>query len=309
MELTRPLLDRSKGELLRFAQARGIIFREDATNASLDMQRNRIRKELLPLLRANYQTAIDKTIGRAVEILTDEADVLSELAEMWLKDSRARLTRRRKSMLPKVGGWLQMFETMPVGLQRRCIRLQLVKMGIAPEFELVEFLRRSTGERIMVGKEGLPVSVSRDTCGLLKTHRAKVERRGFKSGCATATLKERGSVLFGDLEVSWVIGPAKRRRDWKARNYEVFDADLVGEAVCLRHWQAGDRFQPIGMRNRVKLQDFFTNEKVPAEERRRLVLGTTSSGEIFWVEKMRISDRFKLTERTIRCLHWYWKRP
>jgi tRNA(Ile)-lysidine synthase len=82
----------------------------------------------------------------------------------------------------------------------------------------------------------------------------------------------------------------------------------VGSAVILRHWQPGDRFQPIGMSCSVKLQDFFTNQKVPREKRHRLIVGATVQGEIFWVEGMRISERFKLSGDTNRRLQWVWKR-
>ena len=50
--LVRPLLDATKDELRGFARENKIRFREDATNASLDMPRNRVRNELLPLLHA-----------------------------------------------------------------------------------------------------------------------------------------------------------------------------------------------------------------------------------------------------------------
>ena len=59
----------------------------------------------------------------------------------------------------------------------------------------------------------------------------------------------------------------------------------------------------------VKLQDLFTNLKVPAGRRRELMVATTAAGELFWVEEVRIAERFKLSKGTIRRLHWRWKRP
>jgi hypothetical protein len=58
----------------------------------------------------------------------------------------------------------------------------------------------------------------------------------------------------------------------------------------------------------VKLQDFFTNQKVPRDRRRHLLVAATAKGEVFWVEGMRIAERFKLTKPTIRRLQWRWKR-
>ncbi|HTA30404.1 MAG TPA: tRNA lysidine(34) synthetase TilS, partial [Candidatus Cybelea sp.] len=91
-------------------------------------------------------------------------------------------------------------------------------------------------------------------------------------------------------------------------NMECFDADKVGARVWLRHWQPGDRFQPIGMKSARKLQDLFTNLKVPRDERHRRVVATTSRGEVFWVEGLRMAEGFKLEPGTIRRLKWRWKR-
>jgi tRNA(Ile)-lysidine synthase len=89
---------------------------------------------------------------------------------------------------------------------------------------------------------------------------------------------------------------------------ELFDADKVGSQVVLRHWAPGDRFQPIGLHGSVKLQDFFTNNRVSRGLRHKLLLATTAEGEVFWVEGMRIAERFKLTNCTTRRLNWSWQR-
>jgi tRNA(Ile)-lysidine synthase len=60
--LVRPLLGVTKAELREFARENKIRFREDATNALLAAPRNRIRNELLPLLRKKYQPGLAKTV-------------------------------------------------------------------------------------------------------------------------------------------------------------------------------------------------------------------------------------------------------
>jgi hypothetical protein len=59
----------------------------------------------------------------------------------------------------------------------------------------------------------------------------------------------------------------------------------------------------------VKLQDLFTNQKIPKSERHGLVVAATAAGEIFWVEQLRISERFKLSSTSNRRLLWRWNRP
>ena len=62
------------------------------------------------------------------------------------------------------------------------------------------------------------------------------------------------------------------------------------------------------MARAVKLQDLFTNAKVPASERRRRLLAETADGRIFWVEGLRIAEPFKLTATTRKELIWRWRR-
>ena len=89
---------------------------------------------------------------------------------------------------------------------------------------------------------------------------------------------------------------------------EYFDADKVGARICLRHWQPGDRFHLIGGAAATKLQDIFTNLKVPARRTPPPRAWRHRRGEIFWVEGLRIGEGFKLDKTTVRRLNWRWQR-
>jgi len=110
--------------------------------------------------------------------------------------------------------------------------------------------------------------------------------------------------------VKWNFDSKKdfRRASGKT-NGEFFDAAKIGNKITLRHWMAGDRFRPIGLNSAAKLQDLLTNAKIPREKRHKLIVATTSSGKIFWVEGLRIAEDFKLTPDTNRRLVWRWRRP
>src|SRR5205814_778887 len=88
IDLVRPLLDQPKSALFEYAAEKGIRFREDATNACLDIQRNRIRHELLPLLRRKYQPALDKTIFRVMAIVGAETEFVAQAAREWFEHNR-----------------------------------------------------------------------------------------------------------------------------------------------------------------------------------------------------------------------------
>jgi len=119
-----------------------------------------------------------------------------------------------------------------------------------------------------------------------------------------------GEAVFDGVTIGWKTQAGKSVGRPKPRaGCEIFDANKVGSPILLRHWQPGDRFQPIGMAAAVKLQDLFINQKVPRTRRHELVVAATAKREVFWVEGLRISERFKLTEGTNRRLQWRWQRP
>jgi tRNA(Ile)-lysidine synthase len=287
-DLVRPLLDVPRAELQQFAVERKLAFREDASNTSVDILRNRIRHRLLPLLQREFQPAIARTVTRLMDIIGAEAAFARAAAESWLG------RKRRPS-----------FKTLPTAVQRTAVRLQLLERGIVPDFDLAESLVDVPNRAVSIGMD---VAVWRNESGLV--HVAETKPLRFSPRSHVLKLKGRaGECVFGDLHFQWKL--ARKRGASLSRRIaarEFFDADRVGAAVTLRHWQPGDRFQPIGLAQPAKLQDLLTNARIAPARRRELALAATADGGIFWVEGLRIGEAFKLTGATIRRLQWRWRR-
>ncbi len=324
VRLVRPLLDQTKAALRSFASETELRFREDATNALLEFQRNRIRHELLPLLKEKYQPALERMIRRVMSILGAETECIGQAAEEWLAKNTggSAAGKSRKKRLESAAE--SPFPELPVAVQRRCLQRQLLQSGIVADFDLVERLRLFSNKAVSVslgcvagsGQGGAGpaperrVFVTRTPAGQVLLRHSASAHLPFQAGTLELDLGEtRGEAVFDGLNVTWKIaasrtltppGPAKGR--------EVFDAAVVGARVVLRHWRPGDRFQPIGLDRAVKLQDLFTNKRVPAPIRRRLVVAVGPGEELFWVEGLRISEHFKVTKGTKQRLMWRWER-
>ena len=184
--------------------------------------------------------------------------------------------------------------------------LQLLERKVGTDFDLVETLRLNAGNYVSISEHG---SVARDEQG--KIHLRTLDAADFKSAAVEKTFKlqgRRGEILFDGLKISWSKTSGKGDQITQKENCECFDAGKIGETVFLRHWKTGDRFQPIGMTLPVKLQNLFTNLKIPRAERHARWVATTERGELFWVEGLRISERFKLDKESRRRLKWKWQR-
>lgn len=324
--LVRPLLEFSKAEIAAFAREMRLRFRADASNASTEFDRNWVRLKLLPLLRER-QPAVGKTILRAMQIAGAEGEFSTQFAEAWLKRAEAntssdaqmsslgfqmgrthvRSYENRGAGL--VGGLPGGFSELPVAVQRQIVQLQLRGLGVEPDFQLVETLRRRANQPVSVGRgveivcdpEGR-VCRTPDASAKFMSGRRVVEILTPKSG------SRQRSLAFGKLRLTWKV--VRRPRHFVPKREpgrEVFDADQVGERFVLRHWRPGDRFQPIGLPSATKLQDWFTNRKVPLARRRAVVLAETERGEVFWVQGERIGETCKVTFKTRRLLEIHWK--
>jgi len=289
VDLVRPLLEQPKSALRAYAKEEGLHFREDASNAVLEMKRNRVRHQLLPLLARQYQPAVGEVVRRAMKLLEGETDFVRQAAAGWLN------ARRREP-----------FTRLHPAVQRQVIQRQLIRLGIGPTFELVEQLRTRAGGTVSTGPDGL---VRRGNDGLIE--RAAPVKPAFRSEERRLDLANPVRLAsFGGLEVRWSLirASSKRGHPRFGSGFEYFDVNKVGSSITLRHWRAGDRFQPIGVRSAVKLQDLFTNARIPRVERRHRVMAVTGDGVVFWVEGLRIGERFKLDNDTTTRLKWRWQR-
>ncbi|MBI3192744.1 MAG: tRNA lysidine(34) synthetase TilS, partial [Pedosphaera parvula] len=291
LRLIRPLLDVRKEQLAAYAGRQGIAFREDASNASLDHLRNRVRHELLPVIVQQFGPETVSTILRTMTIIGAETECVETTARKWLAG------RREES-----------FDRLPVAVQRQCLLLQLRQLGVAPKFDLIESLRQFVRKPVMTAPGH---SLIRSEAG--EIHRQDVRRESFDPGEVVVELDAKsGQRTLGDVTFRWkveCVEPSVAAKQGRAKpGCEYFDAAKLGDSLRLRHWRRGDRYQPIGMKHEVKLQDVFINRKIPRARRHELVVATTEAGRIFWVEGLRISEEFKLDNHTTSRLKWQWLR-
>ena len=287
--LVRPLLGMHRAEIVAYAEEQGITHREDASNKNTHFLRNRVRHELLPQLTEQFGTSVSRQIVKAMQVAGDEADCIDDFAAAWLGQAESP------------------FDQLPAAVQRQVVQRQLFPLGVEPSFNLVEALRAEAdrvieiapGKRLQRNADGrveLAPSVGEPEFSLTKLEI-------FLEGQA-------GEAEFGGLKIRWerlTGGLVKWHELGQVENREVFDAEVIGRAITLRHWQPGDRFQPIGQAGSTKLQDLFVNQKIAKAERHRLVLAEAAAGLLFWVQHFRIADPFKVTESTDGLLLFSWR--
>ncbi|WP_107668894.1 tRNA lysidine(34) synthetase TilS [Cyanothece sp. BG0011] len=130
ISLVRPLLKVSRPETLAFCQQFNLQIWEDAVNANLDYARNRIRQQLLPYLKDNFNPNVESTLSQTSEVLKAESNYLEAEANKIL----IAAFNNSKQVLNR-----DILKPIPLALQRRVIRQFLQKIMIkTPNFEQIE---------------------------------------------------------------------------------------------------------------------------------------------------------------------------
>jgi tRNA(Ile)-lysidine synthase len=80
------------------------------------------------------------------------------------------------------------------------------------------------------------------------------------------------------------------------------DYDLLVLSVDDRSWKIGDSFYPLGMDGRKKLSDFFINKKISLFEKENIPILVNGNGDILWLAKYRMDNRYKITSNTKKVL-------
>lgn len=292
--IVRPLIDSTRHEVLAHLESRGLSYRVDSSNFKPSHLRNRIRLELLPLLKG-YQPRIVETLGHVADVMRADEEWFSREAEDWVKREgqggddgviNVRLDRFSSLSRPFKIRVVRALLTRAGGSLRRISRKHLeavaaLSSGERPQAEL--HLPRGLRVRKAYGL----LSFSPAPKGEPSDFMVRLETTGLREveeiGCAVLIEREGGPV------------------DFKGRGQDprtaFLDADKLSFPLVLRNFRPGDRMVPLGMEGRKKIKDLFIERKVPLEERRRVPI-LTHQGRPVWVCGLKIDDRYKVTPRT-----------
>lgn len=278
-KIVRPLLFATKAEISAYAKKQKLEFRGDSSNASDDYLRNKIRHHLIPLLK-ELNPSIESTLEAEAARLHDVETVYKKA----VAKARKRLLAEEKNVTS--------------------ISIHKLKKLAPLQTYLYEFLKpfHFNGDAVKGIIAALDAESGRQFFS--ETHRLVKDRDALLIEPLTKTEKEISiskkdvSVALGESTFQWQI--AEKKADFKIPSSKLkaaLDADKIGFPLILRKWRKGDTFQPIGMKGKKKLSDFFIDEKVSLIEKEQVWL-LVSGGQIVWVMGHRPDERFKITAST-----------
>jgi tRNA(Ile)-lysidine synthase len=290
--LIRPLLDSTRAELRAFLEEKGESWHEDSTNADWANPRNRMRHDVLPVLRAHFNPRVDAALARTADILRED--------HAWLVEMAGEAARKIVSQSDgRVSVNLAALNGLPAALARRVAlkALETANPGRSYGLEEADSIRLVTAGEALPELAGVRMERSGENVVIQKRGNRRPVIEGFE-----LALPVPG--LVTDPGGSWEIAaegpltsPAPLEAALGASRVAV-DAQRLSGALHVRSRRPGDRLQPLGMTGRKKVQDVLVDRKVPRDERDMVPIITDMTGRIVWVAGHVLDEGFRVTPRT-----------
>ena len=276
--IIRPLLIFSRDEILAYAQDNQISWREDSSNASDKYFRNKLRHNIIPILKElnpSLLSSFENTITHLQQAQT--------LVEDASKMVYAKVVSEHENQIKIAIDKLLEFHNYKAYLYQ-----WLHCYGFSAWEDIYELLEAQSGKKVFSKTHVL--LKDRDSLILYKipqTDDAEVfliekNQKEVKiplklSICAVDTLSNQPSnTIFADEEK--LVFP-----------------------LTIRKWKEGDEFYPFGMTGKKKLSKYFKDEKLSLYDKSNTWL-LCSNNQIVWVIGKRQDDRFKITETTTKII-------
>ncbi len=292
----RPLLNLSRHEIEHYAAENKIKYRIDSSNWELKYKRNRIRHELIPYIKRQFNPKINQVLIRSGEIFRETENYLMHQAAEALQ--KCLISSKSNEFILHLPPFLN---TISI-LQQYIIFNILEKLGMQKNLLRYQSMDRiiklaqegKSGNRVQIGDDW-EVVISRDE---FVFHQRVAENFMIEVKVDETYFLFRGEVTFR----TEIVEPSENIPEFSTDpTVEYIDFDKIKLPLYLRNPQKGDKFRPLNMRGEKKLSDFFIDEKVPNYLRGRVPVLECRDG-IIWVCGYRIDDRYKISRNTKQIL-------
>jgi tRNA(Ile)-lysidine synthase len=302
--LIRPLLGATKADVLAYIEEYKIPFREDSSNESDKYSRNFIRHQVVSKfseLNPDFEQNVLNTIYRLEEA--------QKLIEFSIKAIQAQIVKTSGSQTRIA---LEELKQMP---SNKTILFEILKeFGFNGQQVLDILTTCKTGAKFYSATHELLVDRTDLIVQLIDNQRNNDITRSFTDlssqrheGYRTVVVKQgyfnisekTKAISFNDCKMTMMkLTELKPTINTNKNTAQLNYAQLIFP-LKLRHWETGDRFQPLGMNgNSQLLSDYFQQQKLSEYDKKNVWILENGDGRICWVVGYRIAEPFKLMEKT-----------
>ena len=308
--IIRPMIYLNRTDIIEFLNQNKLKWVVDQSNTDTRHLRNRVRHDLIPMLKTAYNPNISDTLNRLSSIVRSEEEWIEDMVHPFFE--RTVLYFREHHIALSV----PLLNEYHKALQRRILRVALAKTK--GNLRRIEFANIDSAINLLVKKSSsgtidLPDSIKiqkdRDTIHIYK------EQSRNRDYCRTNDVRDIFSFEYQienfepvfikeiNAHIRFTEMRIEDMPDYRSagQHTNFFDKDALNFPMVLRNFRPGDSFKPLGMNGTQKLKKFFIDKKVPRSERIKCPI-LLSGGKLIWVVGHRIDESVKVTPTTKNVL-------
>lgn len=280
-DILRPLLCVDRKEILAYLEEKGQDYVTDSTNLVDDVVRNKIRLNIIPMLK-EINPAASKNIAQAAHHLEEANKMLSSIAICGEKSEDGTIRVAVQEIESAASAEYALYSSLsPYGFRGKAITEILASL-------------HSTGKTWT--SETHQLVIDRE-CILIREKQTEAFQ-GMKipeTGSYVLPRGEKIKLSIREREIDF--SPSKEKF------LITLDADAVTFPLHLRLAQNGDTFHPFGMKGKKLVSDYLTDRKKNLFEKQSQLVLEDAKGQIIWVVGERTSELCKIKEDTKKILY------
>lgn len=284
--VVRPLINWSRSQIIDYLDKRGQHYVTDSTNADTRYRRNRVRHEVIPLLR-QLNPQIERTLHDTARRLTEAETIYSYGLKMLLDtitdqsaDGKCLTINMDKLKAAPAQATLLHEVLTPYGFHAEQVR-EAANMRVGALLEAGEWLLTRTAAALQLQAKPQRIAL----LPLPEEEGFFAEVNGLRIGWKSC-LRDVGFVIP------------------RQPNCVAIDADSLCGSLHLRSVMAGDRFSPLGMKGTQLVSDYLTNRRRSRIEKLAALVVEDETG-IVWLVNERPDSRVAVKPHTRRILFLY----
>lgn len=295
----RPLINVTRDDIEEYCEDNMLNPRIDKTNLESIYTRNKIRLELLPYLKENFNQDIVNVLNRLADTTSRDNEYLEEISlnkfSYYCEIKGNMVIINKDAFFEKEPVLSRIVRNAIYKLKGNIYNLERVHI-----FEIINLSKSGTGKKIMLPNSLIAENIygnihiytySENKINNINTDRVHRINIGENSFYEDYNLAISSEVLIYDKKLNFQ----------DKNNTKYFDYDKINGNIFIRYRKAGDTFSPLGMKGRKKIKDIFIDLKIPRQERERIPL-ICFENEIAWIVGYRTSESFKIDNTTKKVL-------
>ena len=293
----RPILFMKRKEVEDYCKNSNLEPRIDGTNLEKLYSRNKIRLDILPYMRDNFNKDVVEAINRMALLLQDDNNyILKEVDNYYKKEcivykDRVVIKKEAFNYENAIINRIIRKAIKDVNGSKYDVEMKHIK-------EVIDLQRLEGNKKIDLPGNVFVENVYGDINIKIKT----IKEEKIEDIFLNINEISEKEINYGDYIFKFKLIENEKNMNFSEKNNtRYFNVDNVNDNIIIRRRKNGDKIVPLGMKGSKKLKDLFIDMKIPKEER-DLIPIIQFGDDIAWIVSYKLSDKYKVTKDAKKIL-------